>query len=120
MLMLVPLSLGRAGANLVINGLIKDAEGEALRKQFEKELGVKVVQPVGWKHGAKVNRAAAPNCQGARRSRLSPHSCSLMHSQVALSTHDLSKPASVADMAGFARGNGDGYLDLRANQILLA
>jgi 3-hydroxybutyrate dehydrogenase len=61
-------SLGRAGANLVINGLIKDAEGEALRKQFEKELGVKVglVQCVGWKHGAKVNRAAAPNRQGAR------------------------------------------------------
>jgi len=62
-------SLGRAGANLVINGLIKDAEGEALRKQFEKELGVKVglTQRMGWKRGSKIRHAAAPSCQGVGR-----------------------------------------------------
>lgn len=36
-------SLGQAGANLIVNGLVKSpAEGEAIRKSFESELGVKV------------------------------------------------------------------------------
>lgn len=35
--------LGRAGANLVVNGLVsKPEEGEAIRRGFENDLGVKV------------------------------------------------------------------------------
>lgn len=36
-------SLGRAGANLVLNGLVSSAEAASTRARFEAELGVKVV-----------------------------------------------------------------------------
>lgn len=94
--------LGRAGANLVVNGLVsKPEEGEAIRRGFENDLGVKVRCTRRDEICSNYPHAMANLAEGCLLTV--PHlvtgwCCVIFRLQVALSTHDLSKRSGVWDM----------------------